>query len=120
MADSATTRPDGNGPVSGRSPESEPLAAVLVSDFPRGALILLAAELRSYGSAVIFTNDGRGFVQSPDGGHLRFCCLENEGDTALQVFVMEKPAYFPLALVVGGIRQTCQEAAERWRKQNAG
>ena len=120
MADLATTRPDGNGPVSGRSVNDEPLATVLVSDFPRGALVPLATELRSYGSDVVFTNDGRGFVRSPDGGHLRFSYLENEGETALQIFVMAKPAYFPMALVVGGIRQTCQEAAERWRKQNAG
>jgi hypothetical protein len=115
MADLATTRPDGNGPVSGRSSEHPDRPSVFIHDFPVGALPVLATELRTYGATVTFHTEHSGEVQNADGR----MTFEHSG-TMLIVRVVEKPAYFITALMIGGIRQTCQEAAERWRKQNAG
>jgi hypothetical protein len=116
----ATSIPGGDGLPSGRSSHGRDLATVCVNDFPLGAKPLLVSELRAFGAEITIEDDPRGFhgLLSHVSGRLSF-----EYDrVAERLFVTVTEAYghFPVLLLIGGIRQTCQEAAERWRKQHAG
>jgi hypothetical protein len=82
---------------------------VHVHGFPAGALRTLADELAGFGAQVIFSDDTHGELLHQDGRLI----FEHAGDI-LFVTVIQKPTYFPLRMLVGGIRQTAQEAAERF------
>ena len=88
---------------------------VRVENFPAAALPLLAAELRTFGSEVLFDGETHGRLIHFSGK----LDWELHGEV-LRVTVVEHQRHFPVAMLIGGIRQTCQEAAERFRRQNAG
>jgi len=111
----ATTPSANDSALSGRSPQHPDRPTVHVHGFPAGALRTLADELAGYGAKVIFDDDTDGEVIHQDG-RLTF---EHTSDI-LSVTVVQKPAYFPLRLLVGGIRQTAQEAAERFQSALSG
>jgi hypothetical protein len=88
---------------------------VRVHDFPAAALPILAAELRTFGAEILFESERHGTLVHCSGK-----LSWQHDNNILRVEVIEHERHFPVMMLIGGIRQTCQEAAERWRKQNAG
>jgi hypothetical protein len=113
----ATSIPGGDGLRSGRSSQHPSRPTVHVHNFPAAALPVLAEELRTFGAEILFESDGRHGELNHFSGRLQWEHLTGD---VLMVAVIEQSGHFPVAMLIGGIRQTCQEAAERWRKQNAG
>jgi hypothetical protein len=88
---------------------------VNVADFPLDALPLLVADLSSFGAEIEFEVDRCSGVCITEAGRMKFR-HDREG---LTVEVIEDRGHFPRSMVIGGIRQTIQEAAERFRRSHA-
>jgi hypothetical protein len=85
---------------------------VHVEQFPAAALTMLADELRGYGADVQFHTPSKGQVLH-ESGKLTFEHCAGR----LSVTVIARPAFFPIRMLIGGIRQTCMEAAERFHAE---
>lgn len=78
---------------------------------PEEALPLIADQLRAFGARVNFSDQWCGMVVSL-AGKLFF----NYKDGTLEVSVIEDEGHFPKALLIGGIKQTVEEACEIVRR----
>jgi hypothetical protein len=88
------------------------LAEVHCDNFPVAAIPALAEELRGYGAQVDFLDDRSGFC-SHSAGLMQF---EHTGGVLI-VRVLKSRGHFPRLLIIGGIRQTVQEAGERFQQK---
>jgi len=79
---------------------------------PPAVLPILARQLRRFGARVEFESERAGVVKHLSG-KLRF---EHNGSARLHVAVIEECGHFPKSMLIGGIRQTVQEAVELARK----
>jgi hypothetical protein len=77
------------------------------------ALPIIARELRSFGARVTFERQWAGLVMS-EAGTLFF--RYNEG--TLTIAVVEDRGHFARNLMIGGIKQTVEEANEEARRIN--
>lgn len=84
-------------------------------DVPAASLPTVAAELRKFGANVVFETACTGFVESISG-RVRF---EHDGSSNLSVFLLLDRLHFPRRLLIGGIRQTVNEAVEVYARNNA-
>lgn len=75
------------------------------------ALSLIAQGLRSFGARVTFDKQWAGLVMS-EAGTMFFRYQDHE----LTVTVVEDRGHFSRGLMIGGIRQTVEEANERIRR----
>lgn len=78
---------------------------------PAAALPLIAEQLRAFGARVDFRDGWSGIVASQSGKML----FTYWPDT-LKVTIIEDAGHFPQALLIGGIKQTVEEACEIVRR----
>lgn len=89
---------------------------VQVDDFPVDALPVLVADLAGFGAEIIFSSDRLSGVCSTIAGNMNF---KHDGKVSLRVEVVEDLGHFSRLMILGGIRQQIQEAAERFRRSHA-
>jgi len=75
------------------------------------ALTVIAEQLQAHGARVIFESETHGRVES-EAGVLTF----GHSGCHLTVVVIEDRGHFPAALLIGGIKQTVEEANEIVRR----
>ena len=80
---------------------------VKVSGVPVAALPILYRQLESFGSKIVLEDNGRGICEH-FSGTMHFDLV---GDV-LTVRVVKDAGHFPKFLILGGIKQTIQEAVE--------
>jgi hypothetical protein len=78
------------------------------------ALPILAQQLRAFGARVSFEDQWAGLVMA-ESGTLFF----RYEDHRLHVAIVEDHGHFPKALIIGGIKQTVEEANEIIRRAHA-
>lgn len=80
----------------------------------REALPVLVQDLEQFGARVEFRTENWGIVHSI-AGQLEF----EHSEETLTVRVMDDKGHFSPLLLLGGIRQMVEEAAEKWRVLHA-
>jgi hypothetical protein len=91
------------------------VSSITLPGVPRDVLPLLKEQLEAFGSTVSFETPTSGVLSSV-AGKLHF---EHRDDETLVVEVIENEGHFPEFLIIGGIRQTVQEAVEIHRQRIA-
>jgi hypothetical protein len=84
------------------------VTTVRVHLVPIKVLHILATELRKYGGVVTFDTPLSGTVSHISGQ----ACFEHDGLGVLTVVVNVDAGHFPHTLLIGGITQLIEEAAE--------
>jgi hypothetical protein len=79
---------------------------------PEEAMPLIAEQLRAFGARVTFSGGWSGVVASI-AGKMQFAYDRG----TLTVTVLENAGHFPQALLIGGIKQTVEEACEIVRRR---
>lgn len=82
---------------------------------PEEALPLIADQLRAFGARVKFSDGWNGIVVSESG---KMFFAYDRG--TLKVTVIEDAGHFPKALLIGGVKQTVEEACEIIRRRSPG